>query len=114
MVPPRADFRQVYAAGREIAKLPFWEQYPGAHDAIAQEGTYDFQRDAPPKKLCHDYIPAANYTVSVYMAGAGYSLPETLFLAKIYAFEHSSNYHSQDREEWIRHGWNDATAGRWK
>jgi hypothetical protein len=48
------------------------------------------------------------------MAGAGYTLPETLLIAKAYAFGHSSNYSAQDREEWIKRGWNDAAAGRWK
>lgn len=114
MAPPRADFREVYAAGRSISDLPFWEQYPRAHNAIAQEGTYDFQRDVQSQKLYRGYIPAANYAVGVYMAGAGYSLLETLSLAKIYAYGHSSNYKSQDREEWITRGWQDAIMGRWK
>ena len=48
------------------------------------------------------------------MAGAGYSLFQTLTFAKIYAFGHSSNYKTQDRGDWIIHGWNDAQSGRWR
>jgi hypothetical protein len=85
-----------------------------AHAAIAQGGEFDFQRDPQQLKLYRAYIPAANYAVGVYMSGAGYTLPETLLLAKAYAFGHSSNYSAQDREAWIQRGWNDATAGSWK
>ena len=114
LAPPHADYRNVYAAGRAIAQRPLWEHYPSAHAAIAQGGEFDFQRDPKTHKLYQAYIPAANYAVGVYMAGAGHTLSETLVLAKAYAFGHSSNYSAQDREEWIRRGWNDADAGRWK
>ncbi len=114
IAPPLADFREVYAAGQAIASLPLSEQYPRARAAIAQGGTYDFQRNVPEQKLYHAYIPAANYAVGVYMAGAGYSLFDTLALAKIYASGHSSNYSTQDREGWIRRGWNDANSGLWR
>ncbi|MFZ3233955.1 MAG: hypothetical protein WA417_22400 [Stellaceae bacterium] len=114
IAPPQADYRQVYAAGQAIASLPFSEQYSRARAAIAQGGTYDFQRNVSELKLYHAYIPAANYAAGVYMAGAGYSLFDTLSLAKIYAFGHSSNYNTQDREHWIESGWNDANSGRWR
>jgi hypothetical protein len=114
IAPPHADYRDVYAAGRAIAQQAVWEQYPPAHAAIAQGGQFDFQRDPAAHKLYKAYIPAANYAVGVYMAGAGYTLTQTLLLAKAYAFGHSSNYSAQDREEWIKRGWNDAAAGRWK
>jgi hypothetical protein len=114
MAPPHADFRQVYAAGRSIAGLSYSEQYRRARAAIAQGGTFDFQRDVSQQKFYHPYVHAANYAVGVYMAGAGYSLPVTLALAKLYAFGNSSNYDVQDREDWIRRGWNDANSGRWR
>jgi hypothetical protein len=114
IAPPHADYRQVYAAGQAIAHLPFWEQSPPPHAAIAQGGQFDFQRDTTALKIYKAYIPAANYAVGVYMAGAGYTLAETLVFAKAYAFGYSSNDSAQDREEWIQRGWNDAAAGRWK
>ena len=114
MAPPRADFREIYAAGQSIASLPLLEQYNRARAAIAQEGTYDFQRDAPNQKFLDPYIHAANYAAGVYMAGAGYSLETTRSLAKIYALRNSSNYDAQDQLGWIKRGWTDATAGRWR
>jgi hypothetical protein len=114
MAPPRADFREVYAAGQAIAFLSLSEQYQMGHDAIAQGGTYDFQRDAPNEKFYDAYVRAANYAVGVYMAGAGYSLPSTLFLAKLYALKNSTNYNTQDQEHWIKHGWADGKSGVWR
>jgi hypothetical protein len=114
IAPPHADYREVYAAGQAVAQRPVWEQYSPAHAAIAQGGQFDFQRDPATHKLYRAYIPAANYAVGVYMAGAGYTLSQTLLLAKAYAFGRSSNYSAQNREEWIKRGWSDAAAGRWK
>lgn len=114
MAPPYADFRQVYTAGKAIADLPWSKQYPLGRAAIAQGGTYDFQRDVPHLKFYDAYVHAANYAVGVYMAGAGHSLPATLLLAKYYAWRHSSNYDAQDQEDWITRGWIDANSGRWK
>lgn len=114
IAPPHADYRHVYAAGQAIAQLPLSEQYPRARAAIAQGGQFDFQRDPEQLKLFRAYIPAANYVVGVYMAGAGYSLPATLVFAKLYALRNSSNYDSQDQLGWIKRGWHDAKAGIWK
>ncbi len=114
MAPARADFREVYAAGRAIAHLPFSEQYARARAAIAQEGTYDFQREVQGQKFYDPYVHAANYAVGVYMAGAGYSLETTLAFAKLYALRHSSNYDAQDQLGWIERGWTDAVRGRWR
>ena len=114
MAPPRADFREVYAAGRAIVSLPPFRQYPHAGADIGQGGKYDFQRDVPDLKFYHAYTNSANYAVGVYMAGAGYALSATLLLAKYYAWEHSANYDVQDREKWITRGWEDGKAGLWK
>jgi hypothetical protein len=114
IAPPRADYRQVYAAGQAIASLPLPEQYSRARAAIAQGGKYDFQRDVPQQKFYDAYIPAANYAAGVYMAGAGYSLDTTLALAKLYALRNSSNYDTQGQLGWITRGWTDAKSGRWQ
>jgi hypothetical protein len=94
--------------------LPLSEQYRRVRAAIAQEGTYDFQRDAPHEKFYDHYVPAANYAVGVYMAGAGYSLEDTRAFAKLYALRHSSNYDAQDQLSWMERGWTDAVRGRWR
>jgi len=89
IAPPRADFRQVFAAGQTIALLRYVEQIRRGYAALHQGGTYDFQRDPMPA-----YANASNYAVGVYMAGAGYSLWETLRIAEAYAFFNSKNYNS--------------------
>ena len=98
-------YREVYAAGRAIASLPYSEQYRRARAAIAQEGTYDFQRDVAQQRFFDAYVHASNYAVGVYMAGAGYSLEATRSLAKLYALRNSKNYKSQD--QLIKRGWKD-------
>ena len=114
LAPPHADYREVYAAGSRIANSPFYEQLPHIRAAIAQGGKYDYQRDPARKKIYLKYVNAANYSAGVYMAGAGYTLEDTLALAALYAFLHSSNYRATSRYEWITRGWLDANAGRWK
>lgn len=85
MAPPGADYREVYAAGRAIAPLTIPEQYSLGRAAIAQGGTYDFQRDVRQEKFYDAYVHAANYAVGMYRAGAGYSLEGTRVFAKLYA-----------------------------
>ena len=114
MAPPHANFREVYAAGRAIVSLPYPEQYRRAHAAIAQEGTYDFQRDVKQQNFYDAYVHASNYAVGVYMAGAGYSLDVTRAMAKLYTLRNSSNYDVQDQLNWIKHGWKDGNSGVWK
>jgi hypothetical protein len=114
LIAPRADFHEVHAAGRAIAGLPLSEQYPRARAAVAHGETCDFQRDVPQQKLYLAYIPAANYAVGAYMAGAGYSLWATLILARIYSIENSNQILTQEAEDWITRGWNGAHSGWWK
>jgi hypothetical protein len=45
MAPPNADFRRVYAAGQQTAPINVIAIY----DSVAQEGVFDYQRDAPNK-----------------------------------------------------------------
>jgi hypothetical protein len=114
MAPSRADYRQVYAAGHAIASLPLLSQVPAIRAAVAQGGTYDFQRD-PTKGYFYDtYTNASNYAVGVYMSGAGHSLAATKAAAETYALFYSSNYGSAKAIHWIERGWRDATAGRWQ
>ena len=114
LAPPRADFRAVYAAGRAIAALPYADQIRQGYAALHHGGTFDFQRNAATQEDYKAYEHASNYAVGVYMAGAGYSLRQTLHIAEAYAFFNSSNYGSKEQKDWTTAGWQDATAGRWK
>jgi hypothetical protein len=114
IAPPHADFRQVYAAGQAIAAMAPLGQILHIRAALRQGGTFDFQRNPIRQEAYPSYANASNYAVGVYMAGAGYSLWETLHAAEAYAFFNSSNYNSQKQTDWTTAGWNDATAGRWK
>ncbi|MGH6840625.1 MAG: hypothetical protein ACREDV_00805 [Methylocella sp.] len=116
MAPPRANFQEIYAAGERIANWPLLQQLDPARTALQQGGTYDFQRDVTTNTYFDEYVPAANYAIGVYMAGAGYSLALTYAIAQVYAMGHSSNwynYWSRGRS-WIKSGWEDGRAGYWK
>lgn len=110
MAPPRADYREVYAAGRAIARLSLLSQIPAIRSAVGQGGTYDYQRD-PVTGFFHDaYTNASNYAVGVFMAGAGHSLYATEITAESYAFLFSSNFGSPKTIKWIERGWHDAIS----
>jgi hypothetical protein len=92
------------------------QQIDPARTALHQGGTYDFQRDEATNTYFDEYVPAANYAIGVYMAGAGYSLAGTYAIAQGYAMGNSSNwynYWSRGRP-WIETGWEDGQAGYWK
>lgn len=116
MAPPRANFQEVYAAGQQLAPNHFWEDVVPAYEALHHFGTYDFQRDKDTNIFFDEYVPAANYAIGVYMAGAGYTLEETYAIAEGYALLFSSNrfdYWSRGRP-WVERGWEDAHQGLWK
>ena len=116
MAPPRANFQEVFDTGKSIANWPLMDQRDKAKAALGQFGTYDFQRDKATNTFFDEYVPAANYAIGVYMAGAGYDLAETYVFAQGYALFNSSNwykYWSRGRP-WIKIGWEDAQGGYWK
>jgi hypothetical protein len=116
MAPPRANFQEVYAAGEKIANRPKGQQITEAKAALQQFGTYDFQRDKATNTYFDEYVPAANYAVGVYMAGAGYDLAATYVIAEGYATFNSSNWHNywSRGRPWIKTGWEDAQRGDWQ
>ncbi len=65
MAPPRANFKEVYAAGERIANWPLMQQIDPASTALEQGGTYDFQRDKATNTYFDEYVPAANYAIGV-------------------------------------------------
>lgn len=106
--PPDADFRKVYAAGQANGR-----DLNAVRSAIGQFGPYDFQRRNG--YFYSAYIDASNYAAGVYMAGAGYSLLETLVGGTYYSVKNSSNWESgfADHIRWWTKGWTDATNGSW-
>lgn len=113
MAPPHANYREVYAAGKKISDQPVSQQFLSARAALAQFGTYDFQRDKATNTHFSAYVNAANYAVGVYMAGAGYGPWETLEIAQAYALLNSSNRFSYAGKAWALIGWEDAHSGVW-
>ncbi|MGH7838946.1 MAG: hypothetical protein ACREQC_14135, partial [Candidatus Binataceae bacterium] len=102
--------------GEKITPKPMSEQYNPGRAALQQFGTYDFQRDKATNNFFEQYVPAANYAIGVYVAGAGYGLAETHVIAQRYALFNSSNwykYWSRGRA-WIKPGWENAQRGDWK
>ncbi|SFK32180.1 hypothetical protein [Methylocapsa palsarum] len=72
MAPPRANFREVYAAGMR-ATNPFQ-----INAAVGHWGEFDFQRDGASGTYYPVYKHASNYAVGVFMAGAGYSRQDAI------------------------------------
>ena len=101
LAPPKANFKAVFAAGQINGLF-------GAGPAVGHSGTFDFQRDGT--TFYSAYTNASNYAVGVYLAGAGYTLGETVFIAATFARAHSSNAGSPSQAECWKRGWNDATT----
>jgi hypothetical protein len=114
MAPPRANFQEVYAAGKQISDKPPWQQFFPSKAALEQFGTYDFQRDKATNTWFSKYAHAANYAVGVYMAGAGYGKWESVKIAQTYGYFRSSNQYDPEGREWTEKGWEDAYRGDWK
>jgi len=114
MAPPRANFQEVYAAGKQISDKPPWQQFFPAKAALEQFGTYDFQRDKATNTSFSKYAHAANYAVGVYMAGAGYGKWESVKITQTYGYFRSSNLYDREGREWTEKGWEDAYRGGWK
>jgi hypothetical protein len=114
MAPPRANFQEVYAAGKQISDKPPWQQFFPVKATLEQFGTYDFQRDKATNTSFSKYAHAANYAVGVYMAGAGYGKWESVKIAQTYGYFRSSNQYDREGREWTEKGWEDAYRGDWK
>ena len=110
MAPPKADFREVYAAGASAKSYDVEAMY----EALGHFGTFDFQRDRGSNSFYAGYVHASNYAVGVYMAGAGYDKWTSVKIAETYGFFGSSNKYSSAGKEWIERGWDDAKQGAWQ
>ncbi len=80
MAPPRANFREVYAAGTKVT-TPFQ-----IDSAIGHFGRFDFQRDKATNTFYPAYTNASNYAVGVFMAGAGYTREHTHDISETFAY----------------------------
>jgi hypothetical protein len=114
MAPQRANFQEVYAAGKQLAANHFWLDVVPAYEALHHFGTYDFQRDKATNTHFKDYVNAANYAVGVYMAGVGYGKWESVKIAQTYGFLFSSKKYDDNARDWTEKGWNDAHQGDWR
>jgi len=75
--PPGTNFSDVYntAVNSGIAGVPNtgFTNYSAGKGAIAQFGTYDYQRNIATNSFVPAYTDAANFAVGVYMRGAGFT-----------------------------------------
>jgi hypothetical protein len=109
-------FSEVYASGKRVAPNHIWQDHISAGEALPQFGTYDFQRDKATNSFFDEYVPAANYAVGAYMAGASYGLYQSLALAQAYADFNSSNAFDDKYKgrQWKIKGWENAHRGDWR
>ena len=111
--PKRANYYDVYSAGEAIAESSLAEKFRFIWGTLGHGGTYDFQRDSTTMTFMPAYTHASNYSVGVYMAGAGFSEEATLAMSQTFARTMSSNAGAEEQIAWTKRGWEDANAGYW-
>jgi RHS repeat-associated protein len=108
-IPPGVDWCEEYAAAQKNGLNPL-----AVNSAVGQGGTYDYRRD-PIKRVVYSPLKdAANYSVGVYMKGAGYPRWVTVVIGEAYGITHSSNYDWKKSGSWgklWRDGWDAANSG---
>jgi len=108
-VPQGTDFNAIHEAGNG-----HWGDAAEANRRIGQWGTYDLQRDAAINEFTPAYTPASNFSVGVYMHGAGHSLPAMAAIGVGYASKKSGNFNSKQIADWLKWwamGWTAAEFG---
>jgi hypothetical protein len=110
MAPPRANFREVYAAGTQNPTLF------QINEDVGHFGRFDYRRDKASDTSFPAYKHASNYAAGVLMAGAGYTREQTHDISEKFAYLFSSNYETdkEERQYWTNRGWDDAHGGIWK
>jgi RHS repeat-associated protein len=108
-IPPSADWCKEFAEARQH----FWS-YDAAKGAIGQAGPFDYQRDPTTHQQYGKYEDGANFSVGVYMNGAGFPRIVTIVGGLAYAARNASNF-SYDRAlywiKWWGAGWDAANSG---
>lgn len=108
--PSYADYRAVLQAGQDGGA-----DLVAMNKAIGHYGSYDYQRiDAGPlgKTFYPAYTDAANFSVGVYMFGAGFSASAMTGIGKTFAWMRSSNAGDPAQASWWRAGWDAAKSGQ--
>ncbi|GAA5265812.1 hypothetical protein ACOSOMT5_P2239 [Acidiphilium sp. MT5] len=85
-MPPNASFQEEFQAGQSSGlngATWYAENAAILGAAVGWGGNFDYQRNG--STLYLQYANASNYGVGVYMAGAGYSLQETMSIAGSFA-----------------------------
>lgn len=113
MAPPDADFRKVFAAGKIAGGENVATRNAKIIADLTQGGTYDFQRNNATMTGYTKYENVSNYTVGVYLAGAGDSEADAVARAEVFALLFSSHKYNKERIYWIMKGWEDASKGLW-
>jgi RHS repeat-associated protein len=108
-IPSGASWCKEYADAQKNRRNPF-----AVASAIGQGGTYDYQRD-PIKHVVYTRLQdGANFSVGVYMKGAGYPRWATVVVGAGYGITHSNNASWQQAKSWgklWRDGWDAANSG---
>ena len=74
---------------------------------VGQGGVFDFQRIGGKHS---EYIDASNYSVGVYMHGAGYGMGMTNIVGGLYSWLRSSNALDLKQRLWWDQGWTAANG----
>jgi RHS repeat-associated protein len=115
--PPNANYQAVLSDGQ--ANGPF--DISEITTSVQHYGTYDYQRNQGGGNLIKQgvykyntfqnaYTDASNYSVGVYMRGAGYTLFGTDLISGGFAIFNSSNAGAKSQRQWWANGWNDANS----
>ena len=111
-MPPNASFQEEFQAGQSsgLNGATWYAENAGIlGTALGTGGTFDYQRNG--SMLYLQYANAANYGVGVYMAGAGYSLPQTISIARSFASIAGSTGNEGQRLSETVAGWSAANQG---
>ena len=109
-IPSSADFCKEYATAQKIGLNPLFIKL-----AVGQGGAFDYQRDTTKRIVYGPLQEAANFSVGVYMNGAGYPRWATVSIALGFAATNASNFKKPGQvEQWIKWwdaGWDAANSG---
>jgi hypothetical protein len=104
--PPGTNYNDVFAAGQNGGYNPF-----AADSAIGHFGTYDFQRNYMNNTFTGAYTDASNFSVGVYMRGAGFGREQTFAIGSAFARTMSKNAGAAAMADYWNAGWDAANSG---
>ena len=104
--PPGTNYNDVYRAGQNGGYDPI-----AANEAIGHFGKYDFQRNYTDYAFIGAYTDASNFSVGVYMRGAGFSRDRTIAIGTAFARLMSKNAGAAAQADYWKAGWDAANSG---